>query len=86
MSGWGEGIAGILFLCVLLWLIWRYDRRTDNVEEACILSVRERYSGGLFGQYYTEVTFMVYYKNGRHRKISVSRNDPDFEELMKYVR
>lgn len=54
----------------------------EQVERTKILAVTQQHTGRLNGYFYTETTFMVYYRDGRHKAVTVRNGGPDYDIYM----
>ena len=54
----------------------------EQVERTKILAVTQQHTGRLNGYFYTETTFMVYYRDGRHNAVTIRNGTPEYNIYM----
>ena len=54
----------------------------EQVERTKILAVTQQHTGRLNGYFYTETTFMLYYRDGRHKAVTVRNGSSEYNLYM----
>ena len=80
------GFLIILSLCVVIVAILAgkktVEKKAQEIERTKILASTPHSTGRLNGTFYTETTFMLYYKNGTHKAATVRNGSIEYNSYM----
>ena len=77
-------VIGMVAMAIGIPAIMRKERREieGSVKRTKILAVNQRHSGRMNGYFYTETTFMLYYRDGRHKAVTVRNGSSEYNLYM----
>jgi len=71
----------IVILCIYLGKV-TVKTELENVDHTKILTSNVKSTGRLNGSFYTETTFMLYYKDGTHKAVTIRNGTSEYDQYM----
>ena len=77
-------VVSILAMVIGIPAITRKEHREieEKVVRTKILAVNQQHSGRMNGYFYTVTTFMLYYRDGSHKAVTIRNDSPDYDIYM----